>query len=47
VKGLNQGGKKKNIRWVTNLQKNWEDPPNYAFGKTCIEHALRTLENSL
>jgi len=31
----------------SNLQKNCEDPPNCAFGKISIEHALRTLENSL
>jgi hypothetical protein len=31
----------------SNLQKSWEDPPNCAFGKICIECAPRTLENSL
>jgi predicted choloylglycine hydrolase len=31
----------------SNLQKSWEGAPNCAVRKTCIEHALRTLDNSL
>jgi hypothetical protein len=31
----------------SNLQKSWEEPPNCAFGKICIEHVPKTLKNIL